>query len=144
MEFLIRAGKVEDSKSIAELSHQLGYPASNEETIARLQPIISNSDNCVYVACHQNVVVGWVHAFYSLRVESASFVEIGGLVVDAGFRNKGLGRLLVNQVLEWAKLKGIERIRVRSNVVRTETHRFYQILGFKEIKEQKVFALDLR
>ena len=144
MEFLTREAKVEDSKSIADLSHQLGYPATTEETIMRLRAIISSGDNCVFVACHENIVVGWVHAFYGLRLESPSFVEIGGLVVDAGFRNKGLGRLLVNRVLEWAKLKGIERIRVRSNVVRTETHRFYQVLGFKEIKEQKVFALDPR
>lgn len=143
MEFLTREAKVEDSKSIADLSHQLGYPATTEETIMRLRAIFSSGDNCVFVACHENIVVGWVHAFYGLRLESASFVEIGGLVVDAGFRNKGLGRLLVNRVLEWAKIKGIERIRVRSNVVRKETHRFYQILGFKELKEQKVFALDL-
>lgn len=143
MEFLIREAKVEDASSIADLSYQLGYPSTNDETIDRLQAILSSSDNSVYVVCCRDVVVGWVHAFHSLRLESASFVEIGGLVIDVNHRNKGFGKLLINRVFEWAKSKGINRIRVRCNVIRKETHHFYQSLGFKETKEQKVFAIDL-
>jgi GNAT superfamily N-acetyltransferase len=65
------------------------------------------------------------------------------LVVDGNYRGKGVGRALINKVKEWSANKGIVKLRVRCNVKRTETHKFYKNLGFKETKEQKIFELDI-
>ena len=40
---------------------------------------------------------------------------------------------------EWAARHGCPRVRVRSNVIRERTHRFYERLGYRAVKSQKVF-----
>jgi GNAT superfamily N-acetyltransferase len=61
-------------------------------------------------------------------------------VVDEARRGGGLGAKLVAAADEWAAGHGFRTLRVRSNVVRERTHRFYERLGFARIKSQVVFA----
>ena len=99
--------------------------------------------NCVYVACINENIVGWIHGFYSMRVESEFFVEIGGLVIEKRFRKIGIGKKLVEKVTEWAELKNCRKVRVRCNLLRTESHEFYQKIGFEMNKIQKIFDKKL-
>ena len=138
-----RIATINDVEYITELSFQLGYETTREKTRQRLAEILKNTDNCVFVAVNDAKVIGWIHGFYSLRVESENFVEIGGLVVDKNYRNKGIGKLLIETVYNWSSLKECDNIRVRSNTIRKEAHQFYKNLGFTETKEQKVFGKQL-
>lgn len=138
-----RIATVNDAEYITELSCQLGYETTREKTQQRLTEILNNTDNCVFVAVNNAKVIGWIHGFYSLRVESEPFVEIGGLVVDKNHQKKGIGKLLIETVYEWSRLKECDKIRVRSNTIRKEAHQFYKKLGFTETKEQKVFGKQL-
>ncbi|MCB0745812.1 MAG: GNAT family N-acetyltransferase, partial [Ignavibacteriae bacterium] len=80
MEIIIRNAEIKDSESITELSNQLGYETLNTDIQNRLNTILKHPENCVYVATVNGKVIGWIHGFYSMRVESDFFVEIGGLV----------------------------------------------------------------
>jgi hypothetical protein len=51
------------------LSQQLGYETTREKTQQRLAEILNRNDNCVFVAVDDTLVIGWIHGFYSLRVE---------------------------------------------------------------------------
>lgn len=144
MKFSIRNAEIKDSKSIAELSNQLGYKSENIIIQKRLAEILGNNDNCVFVALENKKIVGWIHGFYSRRVESDPFIEIGGLVVDTSYRKKGIGKLLVEEINNWSHSKKCEKIRVRCNTVRTETHTFYLKIGFEINKEQKIFDKSLK
>jgi GNAT superfamily N-acetyltransferase len=136
---MIRAATIDDFERISELSNQLGYVSHSGKTKQRLAEILANTDHCVLIAIDNKMVVGWIHGFYTQRVESDPFVEIGGLVIDENHRRKGVGRILIQQVAAWAKTKNVGAIRVRCNVVRKEAHQFYHQIGFQEIKEQKIF-----
>ncbi|WP_103067991.1 GNAT family N-acetyltransferase [Aquimarina sediminis] len=139
MEISIENAKVEDAESITELSGQLGYTASVTITQNRLIEILNNKDHCVFMAVNNKNIVGWIHGFYTLRVESDAFVEIGGLVVNENYRNKGIGKLLVEHIIDWSKQKKQSKVRVRCNTIRTESHKFYESIGFIKNKEQKIF-----
>ncbi len=140
MEIMIRPAREADYGILATLSGQLGYEADPATISRRMKEITANPDHAVFVASvAEGEVVGWIHAFYTLRVESDPFVEIGGMVVDDRHRKKGIGKQLVDHIREWATARGCRRLRVRSNVTRQETHRFYQNLGFELKKEQGVF-----
>jgi len=143
MKIFIRAAHLEDSEFIANLSDQLGYKNTIENTLSRLTELLLSKNDCVFVACDENILVGWIHAFKSLKVESDPFIEIGGLVVDVDYRKKGIAKLLINEVISWSQSKNIAKLRMRSNSIRIETHEFYRHLGFKELKTQKVFDLYL-
>lgn len=141
MEIIIREAQLIDSESITTLSHQLGYETLEIDTRTRLNVILKSGDHCVFVAQKNDEIVGWIHGFYTLRIESDFFVEIGGLVVNENFRKIGVGKLLVEKVTEWSKLKNCNKITVRCNVIRKESHQFYENIGFVLNKEQKIFNL---
>lgn len=145
MEIVVREAKVNDSESITELSNQLGYQSLGRDIQNRLKIILEHpADNCVFVATKSAKVVGWIHGFYSMRIESDFFVEIGGLVINENFRRNGIGKQLVNKVIEWAELKDCKKVRVRCNVTRKESHTFYENIGFEMNKEQKIFNKQLK
>ena len=139
MEIIIRVAEINDAEPVVNLSFQLGYEITKEKTEHQLEELLSNKDNCVFVAVDGGEIIGWIHGFYSIRLESASFVEIGGLVIDEKKRGKGIGKKLIGKVIEWAVTKKCDKLRVRSNTIRKETHAFYKHNGFNERKEQKVF-----
>ena len=72
-------------------------------------------------------------------VESGTFVVIGGLVVDRHHRRKGIGTLLMARAQDWARQQGCSVIRLWSSSVRTASHRFYEDLGYTNIKTQYSF-----
>lgn len=135
----IRIAELKDAEFLHKLSGQLGYKTTVEDINSRISKILNHKDNCAYVATEENKVIGWIHGFYSLRIESDFFVEIGGLVIHEDFRRKGVGNMLVEEVAKWAKSKSINSLRVRSNIIRIESHKFYESIGFTHNKDQKVF-----
>ncbi len=128
-----------DAQAIAMLSHQLGYPASADDILQRIEALLGHPDHCVFVSVSETQVVGWIHGFYTLNLESGPFVAIAGLVVDENHRRSGIGKALIDKVIEWSVSQKCGRVRVRCNAVRKETHRFYEAMGFREVKEQKIF-----
>jgi GNAT superfamily N-acetyltransferase len=54
-----------------------------------------------------------------------------------------VGKLLVQAAVRWAAERGYAKVRVRSNVVREDAHRFYEREGFQRAKTQAVFDLRL-
>ncbi|GGG22132.1 GNAT family N-acetyltransferase [Pontibacter amylolyticus] len=133
----------QDAVAVAGLSELLGYSASVAAMAQRIQAVAASDDHCGYVAMAEEQVVGWIHGCYTLRLESEAFVEIAGLVVDEHYRGKGMGAMLIDEVKQWARGKGVGKIRVRCNTKRTDTHTFYRHIGFSETKEQKVFDSSL-
>ena len=143
MNIIIREATADDAKEIAALSAQLGYAMSADATSQNLQTIHQNPNEIIRVATDGQKVVGWIHVFLAVRLESASFCEIGGLVVDEQYRRMGIAGQLIDDVKPWCAGKGTKILRVRSNVKRSGAHQFYLQSGFREVKQQMVFEIDL-
>jgi GNAT superfamily N-acetyltransferase len=132
-----------DAEGVAKLSVQLGYESNIAQTLIRIQQIKNSNENCAFVAVIDDQVLGWIHGFYTLRIESDPFVEIGGLIVDETCRNLKIGKQLIDSVNLWAKKHEVKKLKVRCNSKRTESHKFYERVGFKQNKQQIVFEMDL-
>lgn len=143
MQIHIRNMQAHDAPSVNRLSVQLGYPLSVDETAKQVESITAAAGHIAFVACGNDAIIGWIHAFRACYIESLPFVEIAGLVVDESCRGKGVGKALVEHVSQWCIQQGVLRIRLRSQIKRLAAHQFYRTLGFEEIKEQKVFQLLL-
>lgn len=142
----IRHAGVRDAERMVELSGQLGYPATREQILRRLRHLQGKPEHAVYVAeagGSNRKVVGWVHVFLSHALEAGTQAEVGGLVVDAACRRRGIGQRLMQQAEAWVRKKGVREIRLRSNVVRERAHAFYEGLGYQVVKSQKVFRKSL-
>jgi GNAT superfamily N-acetyltransferase len=140
----IRQPVAEDAQQLAALSSELGYPATATEIAGRLAGLLERPDHCLRVAqSPSGAAIGWIHAHEQCILESDPWCEIAGLVIHASHRGRGAGRALVAEVEAWAKSRRLEVIKVRSNVVREESHPFYQRLGFARIKTQHVYRKPL-
>ena len=136
----IRTVRNEDARAVAELSGQLGYPTSTAAMTDRLARLERSGGGVVLVAEDAGRVIGWLHIASAYRIEYAPYGEITGLVVDERHRGGGVGRALLAAAERWAAEQGFDTVRVRSNVVRTRAHQFYERHGYDRQKQQTVFA----
>lgn len=140
----VRPARIDDAEAVAVLAGQLGYPTTVAEARTRLARITGDPDHAALVVEVAGPgVIGWLHVFVARRLDCDPFAEISGLVVAEGFRGRRVGETLTHAALAWAAELGCREVRVRSNVVRSDAHRFYQRLGFVQIKAQAVFTLQL-
>jgi GNAT superfamily N-acetyltransferase len=136
----IRPASLADSEKIADLSSQLGYPATSEAIQIRLSALQETADDVVFVAeKDESGLVGWIHVQRSAQLVSDPFAIIEGLVVDQNQRSAGVGQALVEAAEAWTCQRGLAHLRVRCNIVRERAHRFYQQLGFELVKTQHQF-----
>ena len=134
----IRKAIKSDAAALAALSGELGYPTSSLQIEDRLDKLSVKSDNGIYVA-ELDSIVGWIHVAIIQSLESDPFVEICGLVVAESYHGTGIGTRLVAMAESWAREKGYDHIRVRTNVLREGTRKFYRQVGFQSKKTQEVF-----
>ncbi len=139
-----RKADLKDVKTIAGLCSSLGYPSSEPEIRQRLIPLLTVDDHTVLVAClTDGTVVGWIHVFTTLRVESGPFVEIGGFIISEQHQRQGIGKRLLTAAETWAVEQKADRLRVRSRIEREGAKKFYKQMGFHVSKEQRVFDKPL-
>lgn len=139
----IEAAQAGHQADLVTLCEALGYPLQEAQLATRLAHIDRHPDHCLYLALTPERAVGWIHLVHTLRLTSDPYVEIAGLVVDSGFRTRGVGRRLIERARLWAIEHGACQLRVRCQSHRCEAHRFYRATGFDEIKQQQVFSLPL-
>ena len=136
----IRGAVLTDAVRLAELSGVLGYPTSREAVAERLERLLGRGEEAVLVAeSPSGHVIGWIHGSEQELLESGRRCEILGLVVDPEYQGQGVGRRLVVAVEQWAVRRGLEQIAVRSNVLRTDSHPFYERLGYTRAKTQHAY-----
>ena len=91
----IRPAAAADAERIAALFTDEGYPAGPHDIVERLGRFDS-AHSRVLVADHDGEVLGFVAVHALPRFEhSDRIVRVMALVVDAGARERGIGRLLM-------------------------------------------------
>ncbi|HTQ60958.1 MAG TPA: GNAT family N-acetyltransferase [Candidatus Solibacter sp.] len=141
---LIRRARSSDASRLAELSGELGYPASAAEIVKRMNKLKAARDNALFVAESREAgLVGWAHVSVTHLVEAGTRAELNGLIVAEGQRSLGVGAKLLEAVESWALKHGCPTMSVRSNVIRQRAHRFYERQGYEHYKTQKAFRKEL-
>ena len=140
----VRWARPSDAAQLAELSAELGYPATPREIRERLRRLKPAAAHAVFVAeAPGSGVIGWLHVSRSLLLESPLRAEVNGLVVASAARSQGAGKLLLRAAEQWAREQKCTGMNVRSNVVRERAHAFYEREGYAHYKTQKAFRKHL-
>ena len=140
----IRRMRSEDAAPVAALTTQLGYPATEDVIRRRIDLITNRPDASLFVAAQGDTVVGWLHVQAMCSLENDPRGEIWGLVVSERARGTGVGRRLVEAAEQWAVVRGLGVMSLRSNQLRTDAHKFYEHLGYTVVKTQSAFRKNLR
>ncbi len=142
-DLMIRKAIPADSARVAELSGTLGYPVSAEVMQERLTRVLKLEKHVVFVADAKGEIVGWTHGAEQEILETGCVCEIWGLVVAENQRGRGVGRLLIQAIEQWALDRGLHEMSVRSNVIRPESHQFYERIGYERFKTQHAYRKTL-
>jgi GNAT superfamily N-acetyltransferase len=148
----IRRARRGDVASLAELSGQLGYPATRAQIVKRLGKLAPPSRNALFVAEMKGTgenrratgsLIGWLHVSITNLLEVDARAEVNGLIVAEGQRSLGAGAKLLEAAEEWARRHGCGSVNLRSNVIRERAHKFYERQGYEHYKTQKALRKKL-
>jgi PhnO protein len=92
---------------------------------------ISNPKNLYMVSESDNVVSGFISFHIQNLLHHSGLVgEIQEFYIDKTFRGKGIGKLLIDEIKNYAKQNNLKSIEVTSSKKRTENVLMYEKLGF--------------
>jgi GNAT superfamily N-acetyltransferase len=141
----IRPIRAADAPRLSGLLAQLGYPSELDVVTSRLAGILNSATQQILVAvpAHDSRIDGYIGVEQRRPLHSDKLVEITGLVVDSAARRSGLGRTLVNAAEQWALQHGFHTMVVRSNVVRPESHPFYEGIGYQRTTTSHTYRKEV-
>lgn len=114
--------------------------------LARVKELVSQLDNSAAVNEHslyrailngfvatkydgQKLIgVGWIFPRQTLLRKQA---VVEDMIVDEAYRGKGYGRVLLDELVKWAKSTGVEVIELTSNPKRIAANELYKKYGFQ-------------
>lgn len=126
----VRPAQATDAEAIAALFTDEGYPAGPSDIVARLERFASPHSQVV-VAEHDGALLGFMAIHAMPRFEHDDrIVRILALVVDAGARERGVGRALMAEAERVGRDLGAAFCEVTAGHHRPEARRFYESLGY--------------
>jgi PhnO protein len=131
---VLRNATLSDLHRIYELICEL---EQNEMPFQQFEQIYShniNDENVHYIVAGDNeqlVAFGSVH-IQRLLHHSERAAEIHELVVRDCYRGQGIGRRLINKLIEISQQNECELIEVCCNRKRVDTHKFYEQCGLNK------------
>jgi GNAT superfamily N-acetyltransferase len=126
----LRAATAADAEVIASLFTDEGYPAGPSDIVARLERF-GTAGSRVIVAEHDGAVLGFIAIHAVPRFEHDDrLLRIVALVVDAGARERGVGRTLIAEAERVGRDLGAAFVEITAGHHRPEARRLYEALGF--------------
>ncbi len=125
-EFLIRGAALQEAEEIYSFVKK--FSASFNLLPVSLPFITANID-CFSVVSHEKKIIG----ICSLFIYNQNLAEIRSLGVIKEKRNNGLGRKLINSILDLAFKKKIKKV-----FALTKANNFFLNMGFRAIPKEKL------
>lgn len=96
--------------------------------------LLEDSEAYCFIAEDDNRKVGYIAAATKkIDYRNSKYIEIENLGVVPEYQSKGIGKLLMEECLNWAKTKGYQRAYVNSYFENKGAINFYKKNGFQEI-----------
>ncbi|WP_150270856.1 GNAT family N-acetyltransferase [Paenibacillus tepidiphilus] len=130
---MIRQARVKDSRTVAHLLAQLGYPGTESIIEAQIARLLALPDEELMVYEDEGGVAGCISLHYMPQLaHPGDTAIISYLVVDSALRSKGIGQLLEEYACEAATKRNCGYIQVHCHASRAGAHRFYTRQGYME------------
>lgn len=136
--FIIRKAQISDSNDIYHINKtSLGYDYDFEKQKKKIEAVLNDDSQVIFVADIRNKVVGYIHLTNYDVIYTDNFKNCLGLAVDNDYKRNGIGSALLSKGEEWAKENGAVGIRLCSGMEREKAHEFYLAQGYICNKLQK-------
>lgn len=127
-----RDAKLADAPAVAALIEALGYPCELGEAERRIRRVNASPRQALILAVLGDAVCGLISVDYMFYLPlGRDTCRITALVVDARFRNQGVGRALLRHAESLARRENVARIELTTAGHRHEAHAFYTQCGYE-------------
>jgi|ERR1700690_846372 GNAT superfamily N-acetyltransferase len=133
----IEFATAEDLPAMADLLAELftleaDFQPDREKQLAGLQLILDKPTlGRLFVLRVDGSIAGMANALITLSTaEGGRVLLLEDVIVKAGYRGAGLGRQLVEHVLEWANAQGMSRVTLLADKDNASALSFYERIGF--------------
>ena len=139
---MIRKAKEKDANALSVLLAQLGYPASTDEILKRIQ--LHKADGYQLMIGEVNgqtigfIALHWYHAFHHTRLIG----RVVAFCVDEAHRSTGLGSQLLKYAEDFFRNKNCVKVELTSNLKRKESHEYYFRKGYHQVSMHFVKYLE--
>ena len=126
---------------LADINHLLSQLDSSLRAMERqeLQSILSSQDSHLYALFHEERIIGMI-TLCCYRCPASRKAWIEDVVVDSCFQGNGLGKLMVEKVIDIVKRQGDITLMLTSRPSRIAANKLYQSLGFEK-RETNVYKM---
>lgn len=129
-EISLRPAGADDATGIAALFTEEGYPAGPSDITTRLTRFASPMSR-VIVAEHEGAILGFIAVHALPRFEHDDrILRVLALVVDAGARERGVGRALMAEAERIGREISATFVEVTAGHHRPEARHLYESLGY--------------
>ena len=135
----IRSATSTDYSSLVTLLDELGYPMDEAALSQHLAAFVADDECRILMAEVKDQPVGMIMAYTAKTLTQGRSAVIGHLIVSAAQRGLGIGKMLVENIIQWSTEQNLSCVKVGSQTFREEAHAFYQQLGFEKHKTQQWF-----
>lgn len=126
----LRPAQPADAAAIAALFTDEGYPAGPSDIVTRLERFDTPRSRVV-VAEHDGAILGFIAVHALARFEHDDWIlRILALVVDAGARERGVGRALMGEAERIGLELGAAFVELTAGHHRPEARHLYESLGY--------------
>jgi GNAT superfamily N-acetyltransferase len=134
---IVRKAAVRDIPRILELYEELTEnkqdisPAKAKQILRQINAI---SEGRLLVAEQDGMVLGtlYIQVIPNLSHNGTPYAVIENVVVDKRFHKQGIGRLLIENALTFAREAGCYKVQLLSMKKRLDAHQFYRAFGFED------------
>ena len=107
------------------------FRTNNPDVYRSVIDILNSKYGICFVAKSNNQIIGYLMAAgKSNNSSNVKYAELRDMRVQKDYQGKGIGGLLVNRFILWAKANGYERLSVDVSAVSKKNIGFYQKFGF--------------
>lgn len=102
--------------------------------------LYNKDNNVLFGACENNLIVGFIYGY--IKYKASDFVTKGIAQIDAlyvldNYRNKGIGKKLIDKFYEWCEENNIKIVEISVFKNNTNAYNLYEKLGY-EVTEYKM------
>lgn len=119
---------------IPQISANSKIPSEKE-----LEEIANSKNSYLFVVEDKGIIVAAL-TFVTYRIPTGKKAWIEDVVVDNSMRGRGLGQLITQYAIDFARDIGITRIDLTSNPSRLAANKLYQKIGFEK-RDTNVYRL---
>jgi ribosomal protein S18 acetylase RimI-like enzyme len=146
MKFTLRPANLNDYPAIVEMFKEFAHFEHLDQrltnTVERMEAE-SEYFNCFVAVNTEQEIVGYATYFFSYFTWTGKSLYMDDLYVREYYRGEGIGKMLLNKVIELAKLNGCHKLRWQVSHWNAPAIGFYKSIGAEIDAQERNCDLDL-